>query len=246
MIEANNLTKILGEESVLRGLSFSVRPGQICGFLGRNGAGKTTTLRILCGLLQADSGSIRIAGLQPQGDGKNFRRNIGYLPEEPQLYPDLSVKEQLQFVARLYGLTRSERRFRCDQLLSRCGLESHANFLCSQLSKGFRQRLGFAQALVHDPLVLILDEPTNGLDPSQILEFRTLVRDCSLKKTVLLSTHLLHEVRQLCDSVVLLEGGRSALHSSIQSLPAHADLENLFDSTPEMQVNFRRAIGEGA
>lgn len=228
MIDVQKVTKRLGKDDVLRNLSFQVLPKRVCGFLGHNGAGKTTTLRMLCGLLAPDEGHIRVAGYCPFTQGSLLARRVGYLPEEPLFYKELRVQEQLHYMGELFGLSGKSLSLRIEELLEACALRSHAKFLCSQLSRGYRQRLGLAQALIHDPEVLLLDEPSSGLDPSQSADFRILIKDLSLRKTVLLSTHNLSEARILCDEVLVLHAGAIALHAATKDIPPYLTLEELF------------------
>ncbi|RME42580.1 MAG: ABC transporter ATP-binding protein, partial [Deltaproteobacteria bacterium] len=172
MIEVQNLTKHYGEIVAIEDVSFSVEKGRILGFLGPNGAGKTTTMRIITGYLPPTSGSVRVAGYDVTADPMEVKRRIGYLPENPPLYPDMTVASYLRFVMKIKGVPRNLRKARLDEVLHQCGLEHHANRLIDHLSKGYRQRVGIAQAFIHRPPVIILDEPTIGLDPKQIIEIR--------------------------------------------------------------------------
>src|SRR5947208_2763612 len=208
MIEVANLSKRYGELAAVRDASFTAPAGQILGFLGPNGAGKTTTMRIITGFLPATSGTVRVEGFDVFTQSSEVRRRIGYLPESPPLYNDMTVAGYLRFVAKLKGMARGDIAAALDRVLETCGLTGVRDRLLGHLSKGFRQRVGLAQALIHDPPVLILDEPTIGLDPRQIIEIRSLIKTLGGKRTVVLSTHILPEVSQVCDKVVIINDGR--------------------------------------
>lgn len=207
MIEVQNLTKEYGTYTAIQNVSFRVEKGQILGLLGPNGAGKTTTMRILTGYMPATSGTAMVAGYNVFQQSLDVRRRIGYLPETPPLYPEMSVMSYLDFVAKLKGVPKTERKARIDTVIATCWLEGVTHKLCQSLSKGFRQRVGLAAALVHDPEVLILDEPTSGLDPKQINETRQLIRSLAGQHTVVLSTHILPEVEMTCQNVVIINKG---------------------------------------
>lgn len=207
MIEARDLIKDYGRNRAVKGVSFRVKRGEIVGLLGPNGSGKTTIMRMLTGFFAPTKGSCVIAGVDVQADPREARRHIGYLPERVALYPDMSVKSYLSFVARVHGVTRSVRG-RADEAMERTGLTSMARRHIGKLSKGYRQRVGIAQAIIHRPSVLILDEPTVGLDPRQIVEIRSLIRDLAGDTTVLLSTHILPEVSITCGRVLIIDQGR--------------------------------------
>ena len=208
MIVVEHLTKYYGEYPAIRDVSFEVPRGRVVGFLGPNGAGKSTTMRILAGFLTATGGRASIAGHDVFADPIAVRRNIGYMPESCPLYPELRVSEYLKFRAGLKGLGWSARRKRIDYVIERCWLTDVRRQLIGTLSKGYRQRVGLADALLADPPVLILDEPTAGLDPAQIRETRKLIRELGTQHTMLLSTHILSEVEMTCDSVVVIYQGR--------------------------------------
>lgn len=205
MIEVENLTKRYGRFTALDNVSFSASEGEILGFLGPNGAGKTTTMRILTGYMPPTSGSARIAGFDVLEDSLEMRRHVGYLPESVPLYRDMTVEGYLDFVARLRGL--DQRRRRVEDVLDRVGMSARARSLIRSLSKGMRQRVGLAQAIIHDPEVLILDEPTIGLDPHQVQDVRALIRELGHTWTVMLSTHILSEAEQLCDRIIIIDRG---------------------------------------
>jgi ABC-2 type transport system ATP-binding protein len=208
MIEVHHLTKNYARHAAVRDISFSVERGEVVGFLGPNGAGKTTTLRMLTGYLPPTSGSARVAGYDVFRHSLEARRRIGYMPENVPLYDDMRVREYLRFRAQLKGLDRSATRRRLGEVLETCGLTSVRRKMIKTLSKGYRQRVGLADALVHQPELLILDEPTNGLDPNQIRQIRDLIRQLSQNHTVLISTHILHEVEMTCNRVIIIDNGR--------------------------------------
>lgn len=208
MIEVRELTKKFARHEAVQSISFSVAQGEIVGFLGPNGAGKTTTLRMLTGYLPPTSGSARIAGFDIFRQSVEARRHIGYMPELVPLYDDLRVIEYLSYRAQIKGLSRRDARKRVGEVVDTCGLESVRKKMIKTLSKGFRQRVGLADTLVHDPALLILDEPTNGLDPNQIRQIRELVRRLGESRTILLSTHILHEVEMTCNRVIIIDGGQ--------------------------------------
>ncbi|MBB5352618.1 ABC-2 type transport system ATP-binding protein [Haloferula luteola] len=208
MIEVRDLTKRFARHTAVNELSFSVGKGEIVGFLGPNGAGKTTTMRMLTGYLPPTSGSIQIGGCDVFRDSIHARRKIGYMPENVPLYDDMRVREYLKFRARLKGLSPRETRQRVNEVIETCGLESVRRKMIRVLSKGYRQRVGLADALVHDPDLLILDEPTNGLDPNQIRQIRELIKRLGENHTILLSTHILSEVEMTCSRVIIIDGGK--------------------------------------
>ena len=208
MIEVQNLTKRYGRVTAVDDISFRVERGEILGFLGPNGAGKTTTMRILTGYMPATEGKALVAGFDVFDQPIEAKRRTGYLPETPPLYPDMTVHEYLSFVAKIKGVPPAERRERVQQVMVRTRVDDMASRLTSKLSKGYRQRVGLAQALIHNPDVLILDEPTAGLDPKQIIETRQLIKQLAGDHTIILSTHILPEVSQTCERVVIINKGR--------------------------------------
>src|SRR5688500_7071826 len=222
MIQVNNLTKYYGDYPAVRNVSFTVPKGQIVGFLGHNGAGKSTTMRILAGYLTATSGSATIAGHDVFWDSVAVRRNIGYMPENCPLYPEMRVEEYLHFRAGIKGIYGHERRQRLEHVMERCWVRDVRRQIIGTLSKGYRQRVGLADALLADPPVLILDEPTAGLDPTQIRETRKLIRELGREHTVLLSTHILSEVENTCDSAIIIHRGRVAAQGSLDELKDRA------------------------
>ncbi len=208
MIEVHQLSKSYAGHHAVRGISFHVERGEIVGFLGPNGAGKTTTLRMLTGYLPPTSGTARIAGYDIFRESLEARRKIGYMPENVPLYDDMRVREYLNFRAQLKGLDGKRTRQRVSEVLDTCGLESVKKKMIKTLSKGYRQRVGLADALVHDPELLILDEPTNGLDPNQIRQIRELIKRLGESHTILVSTHILHEVEMTCNRVIIIDTGK--------------------------------------
>jgi len=220
MIEVQHLTKRYGPFTAVDDVNFRVEKGQILGFLGPNGAGKTTTMRVLTGYMPATEGTATVAGYDVFKNPIEAKRRTGYLPETPPLYPDMSVREYLTFVANLKigSLPKAQRRQRVETSMEKTHITDMAKRLCGRLSKGYRQRVGLAQALLHDPEVLILDEPTAGLDPKQIIEVRDLVRGLAGEHTVILSTHILPEVAQTCHRVVIINKGRVVAEDTPENL----------------------------
>ena len=208
MIEVQHLTKRYGRVTAVDDVSFRVERGEILGFLGPNGAGKTTTMRILTGYMPATEGKAIVAGFDVFDQPIEAKRRTGYLPETPPLYPDMTVVESLGFVAKIKGVPSGERTARIKQVMERTRIADMANRQCAKLSKGYRQRVGLAQAILHNPDVLILDEPTAGLDPKQIIETRELIKELAGDHTIILSTHILPEVSQTCQRVVIINKGR--------------------------------------
>jgi ABC-2 type transport system ATP-binding protein len=208
MIKVNNLTKRFGRHLAVAGATFEVEQGQVVGFLGPNGAGKTTTIRMLTGFLPPTSGSAAIDSLDVSRHSVEARRQIGYLPESVPLYRDMRVREYLRFRGQIKGLKGKALHARMDEVLERCGLREVRRKMIKTLSKGFRQRVGLADALIHDPPLLILDEPTNGLDPNQIRSIRHLIKQLGKSHTILLSTHILTEVEMICDKIVIIDDGK--------------------------------------
>src|SRR5580658_5663277 len=208
MIDVSNLSKSYAGHTAVEDISFQVERGEIVGLLGPNGAGKSTTMRILSCFIPASSGSATVAGLDVFTQANEVRRRIGYMPENNPLHPDMRVREYLKFRARLKGMSHSRSRERIDAVITQCGLESESKRIIGQLSKGYRQRVGLADALVHQPELIILDEPTIGLDPSQIRSVRQLIKDLGRRHTVLVSSHILSEIELTCSRVVIMRQGR--------------------------------------
>ncbi|HET8761532.1 MAG TPA: ATP-binding cassette domain-containing protein [Nitrospiria bacterium] len=220
MIQVRDLTKRYGPTTAIDRVGFEVRAGEVLGFLGPNGAGKTTTMRIVTGFVPPTSGSVVVAGYDVLDQPLDAKRRIGYLPETPPVYPELTVLEYLRFTARIKGVPRRAVSAGVDRVLGQCGLGDVRGRLIGNLSKGYRQRVGLAQALIHDPPVLILDEPTVGLDPKQIIEVRELIRGLGGAHTVILSTHILPEVTATCQRVVIINEGRIVAVDTHEGLAA--------------------------
>ncbi len=234
-IEVNNITKKYGDQTALDNISFSVKKGEIVGFLGPNGAGKSTLMKILTTYLSADEGTATVNGYNVNNDPKAVQLSIGYLPEHNPLYLDLYVREYLAFNADIYKTPKS----RIEEVITLTGLTPESHKKISQLSKGYRQRVGLANALLHNPEVLILDEPTTGLDPNQLMEIRNLIKNAGKDKTVFLSTHIMQEVEAICDRVIIINKGK---------LVADKKLDNLINSDSEqvIEVEFDYQIEEQA
>lgn len=228
MLEVSHLTKSYGDYQAVSDVTFSAAKGEIVGFLGPNGAGKTTTIRMLATYLPPSSGAARVAGYDIVTQADEVRKRIGYLPENPPLYPEMTVREYLSFIADIKGVVRSQKLQRIDQVMERCFITDVRNKLCQHLSRGYRQRVGLAQAIIHDPEVIILDEPTSGLDPKQIIEIRQLIRSLGQAHTVLLSTHILPEVSMVCSKVVIINRGKVVIESALNQLTREKDLEQIF------------------
>ncbi|HEY4654236.1 MAG TPA: gliding motility-associated ABC transporter ATP-binding subunit GldA [Cyclobacteriaceae bacterium] len=221
-LQIKNLTRLYGRQRAVDTISFEVGKGEIVGFLGPNGAGKSTTMKIATTYLPPTSGSVYVDGLDVTVHPQKVKKIIGYLPENNPLYTDLYVREYLGFVGKFYGLRGTRLKERVGRIIEVCGLTAEQHKRIEALSKGYRQRVGLAQALLHDPQVVILDEPTSGLDPNQILEIRKLIRETSENKTVLFSTHILQEVQALCDRVVVINKGRIVANDRLSDLMAGA------------------------
>ncbi|MCJ7524393.1 MAG: ABC transporter ATP-binding protein [Candidatus Aminicenantes bacterium] len=208
MIQVENVSKRFADVQAVKDISFKVEKGKIWGFLGPNGAGKTTTMRILTGYLPPNEGRAMINGIDVSTDLKSIKKIVGYLPEVVPVYSDLTVKEFLRFVAELYSIERKRIRFAIDRVVEKTNLQDVYGRLIKNISRGYRQRLGIAQAIIHEPEVLILDEPTIGLDPAQIIEIREMIRSFKDSATVILSSHILAEITQVCDGAVIIKEGR--------------------------------------
>ena len=207
-IRIEQLTKRYGPQTAVDGISFRVSAGEVLGFLGPNGAGKSTTMKMICGLIAPNAGTIAVGGKSVADDADKVREMIGYLPESNPLYEDMPVLDLLKFAARLQGVPRDRETQRIREMVEVCGLGLEKHKKIGELSKGYRQRVGLAQAMVHDPQVLILDEPTSGLDPNQIVEIRSLIKDLGQAKTVIFSTHILSEVEAVCDRILIINRGK--------------------------------------
>jgi ABC-2 type transport system ATP-binding protein len=228
-IIVENLTKSYGDQFAVDKISFTATPGKVLGFLGPNGAGKSTTMKMLTGYVTPSSGKATVGGFDTQAQSLEMKRIIGYLPENTPLYNDMYVKEFLSFVASMYQLNQVSKKVK--DIVEKVGLGEEQHKKISMLSKGYKQRVGLAQALIHDPEILILDEPTSGLDPNQLMDIRKLIKTLGEKKTVILSTHIMQEVEALCDKVVVIHKGRIVADTSISDLKTqhHSNsLEEIF------------------
>src|SRR5882672_2980897 len=220
MIQVENLTKDYGPARAVDKVTFNVRKGEVLGFLGPNGAGKSTTMKMLTCYLAPTAGKAKVAGFDVFDQSLQVRQRIGYLPEDTPIYRDMTVLEYLQFAAELRGMDPTKTPARIREIGGRCGLGDVAGKLVGELSKGYRQRLGLAQAMLHDPDILILDEPTSGLDPNQIVEIRSLIKEIGREKTVILSTHILPEVQATCSRILIISGGRLVADGTPEALRA--------------------------
>ncbi|PIP54125.1 MAG: gliding motility-associated ABC transporter ATP-binding subunit GldA [Bacteroidetes bacterium CG23_combo_of_CG06-09_8_20_14_all_32_9] len=207
-ISVKSITKLYGNQKALDNVSFEISSGEIFGFLGPNGAGKSTMMRIITGFISPSSGKVLVNNLDILEKNIAVKKQIGYLPENNPLYLDMYVREYLYFIARLYNLRRKDAKSRTEEIITKTGLSSEQKKKIGELSKGYRQRVGLAQALIHNPSVLILDEPTSGLDPNQTIEIRNLITEVGKQKTVLLSTHIMQEVEAICDRVIIINNGK--------------------------------------
>jgi ABC-2 type transport system ATP-binding protein len=232
-IEVRHVTKVFGQQKALDSVSFSVGRGRVVGFLGPNGAGKSTMMRIITCYLPQTSGTVHVCGHDTATDSMNVRRKVGYLPEANPLYPDMYVREYLQFVAGLYGL--KDGKIRAERMIELTGLAPERNKQIGQLSKGYKQRVGLAQAMIHDPEVLILDEPTSGLDPNQLVGIRALIRELGRDRTVLFSSHIMQEVEAVSDQVIIIDRGHV-----VTDRPT-TDLKGLTGPMQSIRVEFDRA-----
>ena len=229
-IEVKNLFKYYGEQAAVRDVSFNVKKGEIVAFIGPNGAGKSTTMKIMTGYIPASSGEVFISGMKVDVDNLKTRQIIGYLPEHNPLYTDMYVREYLEFVGRIYKVKNLKERV--SEMIQTVGLEVEQNKKIGALSKGYRQRVGLAQAIIHDPEVLILDEPTTGLDPNQLVEIRDLIKRIGKQKTVMLSTHIMQEVEAICDRIVIISKGQIVADGNagnLQKEDAHQTVYVEFD-----------------
>lgn len=224
MIQVEGLSKRYARHVAVNNISFSVDKGDIVGFLGPNGAGKTTTMRILTCFMPPSEGTAKVAGFDVYEEPFEVKRRIGYLPEAPPLYPEMSVRDYLTFVGRLKNLPASEIGNRVEQVMQRCSVADVKDRLISKLSKGYRQRVGLAQAIIHNPDVLILDEPTSGLDPKQINETRELIKSLAGEHTIILSTHILPEVEAVCQKVIIIDKGRLVATDSVERLKSRGSI----------------------
>lgn len=225
-IEVKNLYKYYGEQAAVRDVSFSVKKGEIVAFLGPNGAGKSTTMKIMTGFMPASEGEVEICGIKVDIDKLETRRLIGYLPENNPLYTDMYVREYLEFVGRIYKIKNLKSRVA--EMITAVGLDVEQHKKIGALSKGYRQRVGLAQAIIHDPEVLILDEPTTGLDPNQLVEIRELIRNIGKEKTVILSTHIMQEVEAICDRVIIISKGQIVADDNAKTLQQELEHQTVY------------------
>lgn len=232
-IKIENLTKNYGPQKAVDNISFEVKTGEILGFLGPNGAGKTTTMKMITNYIAVDNGDITIGGDSVRSNGDRLRKHIGYLPEHNPLYLDMAVLDYLEFSAALQGFPGHEIPSRVKEMVRLCGLNAEKHKKIAELSKGFRQRVGLAQAMIHNPEILILDEPTTGLDPNQIVEIRKLIREIGKQKTVILSTHILPEVEATCDRILIINNGKIVADGTADNLRKQAQGQELITTTIE-------------
>ncbi len=235
MIQVQNLTKSYGELQALKGVSFEIQRGEIVGFLGPNGAGKSTTMKILTGFMPQTAGQVTVDGVDLNTNGLAVRRRIGYLPESTPLYPEMLVYDYLAYVATIRGIARRDVHARIGRAAGLCGIADRAGHAIGTLSKGLKQRVGLAQALIHEPDILILDEPTSGLDPNQIVEIRNLVRELGRERTIILSTHNLPEVMATCNRMLIVHQGRLVADGT------PAELQSREEDRPRVRVVLRGA-----
>ena len=244
-LEVSQLTKLYGSQKALDGVSFSATPGRILGFLGPNGAGKSTTMKIITGFLSAESGSVNVMGKNALLSPQEVSSLIGYLPEHNPLYPDMYVREFLEFSGGLYGLSGKYLQTRVREMLHRTGLQPEQHKKIGQLSKGYRQRVGLARALIHDPQVIILDEPTTGLDPNQLVEIRNLIQEVSKDKTLILSTHIMQEVEAICHDVVIINKSKILASESLENLKSNS-METILvlETEEELEIEWFEDLGK--
>ena len=246
MIEVNHLTKRYGPLTAVDGLTFTIREGQVYGFLGPNGAGKTTTMNMMTGYLAPTEGTVTVNGFDITADPVRAKRTIGYLPEVPPLYPDMTVREYLRFTAELKGIARAERKEEVQRVIGELSLKEMENRLIRALSKGYRQRTGMAAALLGNPETLIFDEPTAGLDPRQITEIRALIKKLGKSHTVLLSSHILSEVSEICDTVLILDKGKMTAVGTPEELSDASRKITVTILTDGSDAKIRRALAGAA
>jgi ABC-2 type transport system ATP-binding protein len=227
-ISIKNLTKIYGEQKALDNINLEIEQGQIVGLLGPNGAGKSTMMKILTCFIPPTEGEVKVCGYDIFDNPMQVRANIGYLPEQNPLYYDMYVREFLMFIAGIHKIDKKIRKQRVEDMIELTGISKEVNKKISMLSKGYKQRIGIAQALIHDPKVLILDEPTTGLDPNQLVEIRELIKRIGQTKTVLLSTHIMQEVEAMCSRVIIINNGKLVADDQTQHLAAGESLEQIF------------------
>ncbi len=245
-IKVDQIQKVYGTQKAVDTISFEVKQGEIVGFLGPNGAGKSTTMKMITGYLLPDGGKIEVCGLPVEGEALATKKKIGYLPELNPLYQDMYVREYLDFVAGLHQITSAKKRV--EEVIALTGLTPEADKLIEQLSKGYKQRVGLAAALIHDPEVLILDEPTTGLDPNQIIEIREVIKALGKQKTILFSTHILQEVEAICSRVIIINKGKIVADAGLQELlesplPDTSNIVSLQPQANSLEQVFRALTG---
>ena len=233
MIRVESLTRVYGDHTAVDQVSFEINKGEIVGLLGHNGAGKTTIMKMLTGFLEPTAGHIEIHGLNLQTHREDIQRQCGYLPENCPVYPEMTVLDYLDYAASLHGIPKTERHTRIREAISRTELESRAVDVINTLSRGYRQRVGVAQAILHGPSILILDEPTNGLDPTQIQHMRRLIKTLAETATIILSTHILQEVQAVCDRVIIIRDGHKVLDARLEALQTTGRLLLITNAEPE-------------
>ena len=233
-ISVKNIVKTYGTQRAVDGISFEIPSGEIVGFIGPNGAGKSTTMKIITGFLSDFEGEVLVNGIDVRQNPIEVKKIIGYLPEHNPLYLEMYVKEYLMFVAKIYGLNKNTERL-VDDIIKRVGLEKEVHKKISMLSKGYRQRVGLAAVLVHDPKVLILDEPTTGLDPNQLIEIRSLIEAEGKSKTIMLSTHIMQEVEAICDRVIIINNGHIVANDTAENIKKDRSLEEVFHELTQSQ-----------
>ena len=233
-ISVKNIVKTYGTQRAVDGISFEIPSGEIVGFIGPNGAGKSTTMKIITGFLSDFEGEVLVNGIDVRQNPIEVKKSIGYLPEHNPLYLEMYVKEYLIFVAKIYGLNKDAENI-VDDIIKRVGLEKEVHKKISMLSKGYRQRVGLAAVLVHDPKVLILDEPTTGLDPNQLIEIRSLIEAEGKSKTIMLSTHIMQEVEAICDRVIIINNGHIVANDTAENIKKDKSLEEVFHELTQSQ-----------
>lgn len=244
-LEVSQLTKLYGTQKALDEVSFSATPGRILGFLGPNGAGKSTTMKVITGYISANSGGVTVMGKDAVNSPKEVSKLIGYLPEHNPLYLDMYVREFLEFSGGLYGMTGQALKSRAKEMLHSTGLEPEQHKKIGQLSKGYRQRVGLARALIHDPQVIILDEPTTGLDPNQLVEIRSLIQEVAKNKTLILSTHIMQEVEAICHDVVIINKGKILASESLANLKSNsAETILVLETEEELELEWFDTMGK--
>lgn len=234
-IEVSKVTRLYGNQKAVDNISFAINKGEIVGFLGPNGAGKSTTMKMITGYLQPSEGNLSVAGVNVQSDPISVKKKIGYLPEANPLYYDMYVREYLEFIADVHQV--ANKKHRIDEIIKSVGLSVESGKKTGQLSKGYKQRVGLAAAILHDPEVLILDEPTTGLDPNQILEIRELIRELGRNKTVLFSTHILQEVEALCDRIIIINKGKLVADDTLNNLKHNQESQSLESIFRQLTIN---------